>query len=456
MKDKYTFVVVGGGIAGVSCIEALNVWQPGASILLISETPSIKMATNAVNISKTLVQFDVEEKSADCLKDVDVAIDKVTEINSSTNSVVTFSGQAFQYECICLCNGGKPKLIAKNSPFILGVRDTDSVKHLRDRLAKTRRVVIVGNGGIASELIYEMKGVEKVWVIKDQHVNSVFLDPGAAHFFSKSMQSKQKVVGLTTKRCRYVGDNSGAALGPDWATHFTLAGASKGNNVVIIQGASVVEVTQEHKPEEYQLNVLLDTGQVVKADLVVSATGVEPNGTDVSVVPKALNIASDGGILVDENMRTNIPGIYAAGDVATAGWDASRHWLQMRLWTQARQSGLHAGKAMAAQLTNESIYSDFSFEIFSHVTQFFGHRVILLGLFNGQKLEGEVEYLVRMTEGSEYVKVILQNGKVQGAVLIGDTELEEMCENLILDQLDVSFLGDQVLDPNVDVDDYFD
>ena len=56
----------------------------------------------------------------------------------------------------------------------------------------------------------------------------------------------------------------------------------------------------------------------------------------------------------------------------------------------------------------------------------------------------------------EYVKVTVLNGRVVGALLIGDTQLEEVMENLILNRLDVSVFGIGLLDPNVDIGDFFD
>jgi NAD(P)H-nitrite reductase large subunit len=51
---------------------------------------------------------------------------------------------------------------------------------------------------------------------------------------------------------------------------------------------------------------------------------------------------------------------------------------------------------------------------------------------------------------------VLQNGRIQGALLIGETDLEETFENLILNQIDVSPYGEDLLDPNIDIEDYFD
>ena len=50
----------------------------------------------------------------------------------------------------------------------------------------------------------------------------------------------------------------------------------------------------------------------------------------------------------------------------------------------------------------------------------------------------------------------MKEGMMQGALLIGDTDLEETFENLILNQLDLSAYGEDLLDPNIDIEDYFD
>lgn len=99
---------------------------------------------------------------------------------------------------------------------------------------------------------------------------------------------------------------------------------------------------------------------------------------------------------------------------------------------------------------------------FTHVTRFFGKKVILLGLYNGQKLESErKEDLIaysRAMEGddSSFVRVVLLRGRMQGAVLIGDTGLEEAFENVILDGIDLSQFGPRILDPDIEFDHIFD
>lgn len=188
--------------------------------------------------------------------------------------------------------------------------------------------------------------------------------------------------------------------------------------------------------------------------MVVSATGVAPSIDFEISTP--LETSLDNGIKVNEFMQSTIPNIYAAGDVCFPNWEHSKHWFPMKLWTQARQMGCYAAKCMSSHLNKEEIYQDFCFELFTHTTKLFGYKVVLIGLFNGQKLGKEYEILFRMTKGKEYIKLVLQNGRLQGAVLIGDTDLEETFENLLLNQIDLSSYKEDILNPDIDIEDYFD
>jgi NAD(P)H-nitrite reductase large subunit len=169
-----------------------------------------------------------------------------------------------------------------------------------------------------------------------------------------------------------------------------------------------------------------------------------------------MKVGNDGGLEVNEKLETSIKDVYAAGDVCTVTWKTSPHWFQMRLWSQARQMGDYAARSMWSAYQNKEIQLDFAFELFAHVTNFFNFKVILLGNFDAKGLGNDYELLIRHTEGQEYIKVVLHQGKVQGALLIGDTDLEETMENLILNQLDVSAYGEDLLNPDIDIEDYFD
>lgn len=155
-------------------------------------------------------------------------------------------------------------------------------------------------------------------------------------------------------------------------------------------------------------------------------------------------------------METNIQDVYAAGDVCCASWNLAPHWFQMRLWSQALQMGDYAARSMFSAVNNQSITLDFCFEMFAHITNFFNFKVILLGNYNAKGLDNNYQLLIRCTEGVEYVKIVIYNGRVQGALFIGETDLEETFENLILNQIDVSSYGENLINPDIDIDDYFD
>ena len=65
-------------------------------------------------------------------------------------------------------------------------------------------------------------------------------------------------------------------------------------------------------------------------------------------------------------------------------------------------------------------------------------------------------HLMLQGEDSSFVRVLLLCGRMIGAVLIGATGLEEAFQNLILDGLDISSFGADILDPELEIDHMFD
>ncbi|THD26715.1 Pyridine nucleotide-disulfide oxidoreductase domain-containing protein 1 [Fasciola hepatica] len=114
--------------------------------------------------------------------------------------------------------------------------------------------------------------------------------------------------------------------------------------------------------DDWPVFVELTNGEVYGCDLIVSAVGVEASfqpvsstvsrtsadffGTSFDLAPAN----AGGGVLVDDQMQTSVPDVYAAGDCAFANWTWAPHWIQMRLWSQARQMGFQV-----CELTNELI-----------------------------------------------------------------------------------------------------
>lgn len=468
-QKECTFLIIGGGIAGVSCAESINFLLPGQKIILLTESSLIKSVTNLVQLGKFSQRFDIQEiVSKDFEKPkIEVITDELATIKSKCKEAITRSGLKITYNMMCICTGSRPKLVNFSdnvSSYIIGIRDTDSVREFQKRIKTSKRFGLIGNGGIASEIIYEIGNIEIEWIIKDQYISSTFIDQGAAKFFESRLNNKNSTDKVIIKRMRYMEEEcgtsetlkKGAALGPDWHRLIDMKGnlSSSSENIKVHYNVEVKRISL-CTVNNFPVCIELTNDEKVFCDFVVSATGVEPYKT-FNFEDEAIKLGDDGGILVDDLMRTSIDSIYAAGDVCFAGWEHSKYWHQMRLWTQARQMGMMAGKSMAARFNNEEIYQDFCFELFSHVTKLYGYQVVLLGRYNGQGLDDDYELLFRITPDKEYIKFVLKNGRLVGALLIGETGLEETCENLILNQIDLTPFGDDILDPNIDIEDYFD
>lgn len=475
-EDEATYVIVGGGIAGVTCVETLAILHPEEKLVVITASSMVKNVSNVSYYAKTIVKFDVHETQASHLMKIHpkakIIFDSVSHIDTTNKIVTTSGGKTVTYKVLCLCTGGIPRLpIGNKSKRILGIRDTESIHDFQEKLKNGRRMLVVGNGGIASEIIHATKGIQKTWVIRDDYISATFIDPGAAEFFQDTFRNKpaEQNRGDEKKNTiirRHVynteedtlvsldKDLKSAALGPDWYRKLEGIRTESGEQELEIIYKTEVNSVRELVDEEYPLEVELSNGRLLECDFVISATGVEP-AVNFSFDVKP-DLGPDGGIKVNVMQESSVADIFAAGDVAHAGWSHAAHWFQLRLWTQAMQMAGMAAKAMHAKITNQAIYQDFCFELFTHCTMLFGYRVVLLGKYNGQGLGTDYEILLRTTPGVEYIKFVLQNGKLQGAILMGETDLEEMCENLILDQIDLTPFGDDILNPDIDIDDYFD
>ena len=174
-----------------------------------------------------------------------------------------------------MCHGAKPKLLQNaDEKYVLGIRDTESVEKFQTYLKEARKIVIVGNGGIATELVHELQNVEIVWVIKDSSISATFVDCGAGQFFlddlTKSQDEKSSAV---TKRTKYTAmefeelsttkNVIGGALGPDWHSSMnTKSGLSQGKKVNIETECEI----QDIKVQNNEVLVTLSNGKTFSTD----------------------------------------------------------------------------------------------------------------------------------------------------------------------------------------------
>jgi NADPH-dependent 2,4-dienoyl-CoA reductase/sulfur reductase-like enzyme len=574
---RLQYVILGGGIAGCTAAEELLALLPSesAEVTMVTATPVVKQVGKVVQVTRKLEEMEVVERDADAFgqdhANLRVVQARVTGVDVGRHTVECEGGASLPFDKCLVCTGAVPKVVSTH-PHVVGIRDTESVQDLARRLETALRVLVLGNGGIALELVNEVTGCELVWAVKDAYVGNTFFDHTASGFVLPELKKRRPVRIIDNKDAKADSDGkkeeqneqqqqqqppqadepaaatkpveaspTGGALGPDWTVGLSTTASSStsssptastteantnskppttaaGKALTILFRAELEQLSEsppaseaEKENEDWPLWVRLTNGQTWGCDFVVSATGVVPL---VGFLGPEFERGEDGGVLVNEHMQTTAgEDVYAAGDCCSMTWPESEVWFQMRLWTQARTMALYAARCMAGVV--DELGAGFSFELFAHMTRFFGFRVALLGCFNAQLLkdeeqrrlvqeiqvvrssstkggkEGEeeegmmevlapscvgrgeeqeeekkeggaegkdkIEILTRLTPGVEYIKVLVVGGRVKGAMLVGEsTELAETFENLILNELDVSAFGVELLDPDVDIDDYFD
>jgi pyridine nucleotide-disulfide oxidoreductase domain-containing protein 1 len=80
----------------------------------------------------------------------------------------------------------------ENKDHILGIRDTETILDFQKKLKTAKRVLIVGNGGIATELAYEIEDCQIIWSIKDDHMSHMFFDKHIGQFFEAKMNDPKE------------------------------------------------------------------------------------------------------------------------------------------------------------------------------------------------------------------------------------------------------------------------
>jgi len=380
----FDVIIVGGGIAAVSCAEQLCTVDPERSVLLVAESHTLKGIRNVIHITDNISDFDIYEQSLAEMeskhKRLVVRQASVLKVDSSTKTLLargltlgpTPSGAQQEtlpadsssvvrvgYGDLCVCSGARPHKIFPNHRSIIGIRDSDSVDTLRSKLRTARRLALVGNGGIALELVCELRksGVEVVWITKDHFIGNTFLDASASEWLSRistfirtdatdaakhgsaeQCESAQKVKRSKRSCCakharvpqhrpQSVSNQtpvvhgapplprssaaSGHAVGPEWTrdlrSHMSVSSPEVPHrNVVWKPGVVVTDVLTNDDGQQWDIAVKLSNGETVECDFLISATGVVPNAPFLGSEFK--RSADDGGIVVNRRMQTPVGG----------------------------------------------------------------------------------------------------------------------------------------------------
>jgi NAD(P)H-nitrite reductase large subunit len=182
--------------------------------------------------------------------------------------------------------------------------------------------------------------------------------------------------------------------------------------VNIVTGQSVQKIIGKPNNENVVGGVILTKGEHVPCDLVIVAIGVIPRTELVT----GTVVKTNRGIVVDNTMQTNVPDVYASGDVAEAYDFIMNQNRLLPLWPLAMLEGRVAGYNMAGQKTTYMGGTNMS------SLKYFGIPIISIGLAN-PKEDPTLEVLVKHdSERNVYKKLVLRNNIIVGMTLVNNIE----------------------------------
>ena len=300
-------VIVGGAHAGHAAFRAYLKAGGTGPVILISEddTPPYRrppLSKDFLRGESTSDTLAMEDQDFYSQGDNELLLgESVISIDATARTLRTRSGRQITYhECILATGSAPTPLDVPGGDTAMSLRFLSEALQLRDAAQHAASAVVIGSGFIGCEAAASlaMRGIAVTMVSTDSRPQEKRLGPDAANLIS------------------------------GWLQH---AG------VKMHSGAQVSEIEAGHV-------VRLSDGTELSADLVLTATGVTVRS---ELAQQAGAEMRDGRVVVDASMRTSLPGLLAAGDVAFAmNTTAGRH-LAVEHWNAAERMGEIAGTVAA-------------------------------------------------------------------------------------------------------------
>jgi nitrite reductase (NADH) large subunit len=364
-------VIVGNGMAAARLVDELvkNVLGRYA-IAVIGDEP--RLAYNRVLLSSVLAgetaSHDIELKPAAWWRDRGVTLKYgcvATEIDVGRRELKIAGDESIEFSRLVLATGSTPLRLNMPGAELVGVhtfRDTRDVDLLLALAARKRPVVVIGGGLLGLEAAYGLaKAGTPVTLL---------------HLMDRLMERQL--------------DAPAAAL---------LKSLVERKGIGVILNASTTRIHGTIRVE----GVELADGRRIEADAVIFAAGIRPN---VGLAKEA-GIAVGRGVAVDDHLQTSVPKIFALGECAEHRGIC--YGLVEPAYEQARVLAQHlAGKAAAYQGSVVATNLKVS-----------GVSVFSAGDFIGA--EGSEAILLSDVGRGTYKKLVIADGRLTGAVLIGET-----------------------------------
>ncbi|MGA2053797.1 MAG: FAD-dependent oxidoreductase [Bradyrhizobium sp.] len=366
-----SLVIVGNGMAAARLVDELAKVALGRyAIAVIGDEP--RLAYNRVLLSSVLAgetaSHEIELRPANWWRDRGVTLKygcAVGEIDVGRRELKIANEESISFSKLVLAIGSSPLRLNVPGADLAGVhtfRDSRDVDLLLTLAAGKKRVVVVGGGLLGLEAAY---GLAKAGA------------PVTLLHLTDRLMDRQL-------------DVSAGAL---------LKSLVERKGISVLLNASTARVLGERRVE----GVELTDGRRIDADAVIFAAGIRPN----VALAKDAGISVNRGIVVDDQLQTGTEGIFALGECAEHRGIC--YGLVEPAYEQAKVLAQHLagrGAAYGGSVTATNLKVS-------------GVGVFSAGDFLGS--DGSEAIVLNDARSGVYKKLVIQEGRLAGAVLVGDT-----------------------------------
>lgn len=366
------FLIIGGGVAGTTAAEELRKRDASAGITILSEEhhPLYSRVLlphyikGKIPRERVFLKCDTwyAEQNIEWLPGVGAM-----HLDPKNKYVGASDSREYPYDKLLVATGGEVRPIDEDLRGVSYCRTLDDADHFLQLLTEQAdrvRAVVYGSGFIACEYLNFFKHFEIP-------ITLVYRGP---HFWSRCLEPQPGE--LVANHIR----NHGVELHPH-TTVVRLNGQKELTGCVTDKGEHAV--------------TLLGIG-----------IGIEP---DFAWLRNA-GVVTNAGVVMNEFLETNVPHIYAAGDIAEFFDPIVERQLQIGNWMNAMSQGRTVAKSMSGERTSFQLVSSYS-------TNVLGLEVIFIG--DVDKTAAEKISFVGSVESGGITQVFERSGRIVGAALIG-------------------------------------
>jgi len=406
------YLIVGDGAAGLTAAEEIRRREPEAAVGIFCDDP------NPGYFRAALTNFLLGELREDQLwavapnfyeaRRIDRMFTRVLRVDPAKREVwCSGNPTALRYDALLVAAGARarpPAFPGGHLHGVLTLRTIQDARRVVDTLrGNVRRAVVLGGGAL---------GLEWTHALLERGVHVTLLER-APRFMPRALDAVAS--DLLSARLRKAG-------------------------VEVVLGEEIA--LAEPGPNGAVGSIVTHTGRRIACDLVATALGIVPNSEllDESGVERTPN----GAVKVDVTLRSSVPGVWAAGDVASVEGE------QLGLWEPAR----HQGRVAAVNMCGGQ--EQYRPGVHYFATRLFDLDFARLGEIDDAAGRTALVDFPRGTGHIAYRKLVLEGGRVKGALLIGEKQAKVRSigrglKRLIDAGADVSSVAKRLLDASFDV-----